>query len=162
MVLPLVPVMVIQGAAPDWARIRHASSTSPQTGMPRAAAASSSGWSGRKPGEVTTSSMPSGTSSGVLGAQPDVDVQDLQDPGAFADGFGGVGADGGDDGAAVRERVGGREPADAEAGDQDPQRRPVGVAVGEVASAPAGLVAGIGVVSAHDRGLIAAPTTHSA
>src|SRR5450759_5411547 len=33
-VLPLVPVIVIHGAAPDEARMRHASSTSPQTGIP--------------------------------------------------------------------------------------------------------------------------------
>ena len=55
-VLPLVPVTVSQGAAPLGGRIRHASSTSPQTGMPAAAAAASSGWSGRHPGEVTTRS----------------------------------------------------------------------------------------------------------
>ena len=33
-VLPLVPVTVIHGAAPTRGRIRQASSTSPQTGMP--------------------------------------------------------------------------------------------------------------------------------
>ena len=37
-VLPLVPVIVSQGAAPSRARIRQASSTSPQTRIPAAAA----------------------------------------------------------------------------------------------------------------------------
>src|SRR5690606_10643977 len=55
-VLPLVPVMVSQGAAPT-ARRRHASSTSPQMSMPWPAASASSGWSGRQPGEVTTRSI---------------------------------------------------------------------------------------------------------
>ena len=59
-VLPLVPVTVSHGAAPSWARIRQASSTSPHTGMPCAWAATRS-WSwGGTPGEVTTSSIPSG------------------------------------------------------------------------------------------------------
>ena len=60
-VLPLVPVTVSQGAAPSRGRSRQASSTSPHTGMPVAAAAASSGWSGRQPGEVTT------RSTGALG-----------------------------------------------------------------------------------------------
>src|SRR5215218_5597986 len=55
-VLPLVPVSVSQGAAPSRRRIRQASSTSPHTGTPACWAATSSGWSGRQPGEVTTTS----------------------------------------------------------------------------------------------------------
>ena len=47
-----IPVIVSHGAGPPSARIRQASSTSPQTGVPACAAASSSGWSGRHPGEV--------------------------------------------------------------------------------------------------------------
>ncbi len=50
------PVTVSQGAAPSRARIRQASSTSPQMGMPCAAASASTGWVGRQPGEVTTRS----------------------------------------------------------------------------------------------------------
>jgi hypothetical protein len=57
----------------------------------------------------------------VLGAETNVDVQNLQDPGSFDDGGGGVGTDGGDHGTTVCERVGGREPADAQPGDQDVQ-----------------------------------------
>src|SRR5699024_3661733 len=62
-VLPLVPVIASHFAS-LVPRIRQASSTSPMTGMPAAAAAASTGWSGRQPGEVTTRSMsPSGRDS---------------------------------------------------------------------------------------------------
>ena len=61
-VLPLVPVTVSHGAAPSAARMRQASSTSPQTGMPAVAAASMSGSCGGTPGEVTTSWVPAGGS----------------------------------------------------------------------------------------------------
>src|SRR4051812_18236995 len=55
-VLPLVPVTASHGAAPVAGRIRQASSTSLQTGTRAAAAPASTGWSGRQPGEVTTTS----------------------------------------------------------------------------------------------------------
>ena len=45
------------------APIHHASSGSPTTGTPAAAAAATSGWSGRRPGPVTTSRVPAGRSS---------------------------------------------------------------------------------------------------
>ncbi len=65
-VLPLVPVTASHGAACAGSRSRQASSTSPQTGMPRSRAATSSGALGGNPGEVTTTS----TSSGSLVVAP--------------------------------------------------------------------------------------------
>lgn len=58
-VLPLVPVIPSQAAAPG-PRSRQAISTSPTTSTPAAAAAANSGLSGFQPGEVTTRSVPSG------------------------------------------------------------------------------------------------------
>ena len=58
-VLPLVPVTashVRRGPNSSASSARHASSTSPQTGIPAPAAASSNGESGRQPGLVTTRS----------------------------------------------------------------------------------------------------------
>ena len=56
-VLPLVPVTTSQRRGgpyrPDWSR-RQANSTSPQTGIPAAAAATSTGEFGGNPGLVTT------------------------------------------------------------------------------------------------------------
>ena len=53
------------------APIHHASSGSPTTGTPAAAAAATSGWSGRRPGPVTTRPVrpaaPPGTGDGALG-----------------------------------------------------------------------------------------------
>ena len=65
-VLPLVPVTHSHGAAVSGSRSRQASSTSPHTGMPRAAAWASSGAVGFQPGEVTTTS----TSSGSVAVEP--------------------------------------------------------------------------------------------
>ncbi len=65
-VLPFVPVMASHGAAlrPGRAsRSCQAISTSPTTSTPAAAAAANSGLSGFQPGEVTTSSVPSGSTS---------------------------------------------------------------------------------------------------
>ncbi len=94
-VLPLVPVMVSQSAVlrPSRTRTRQASSTSPQTGMWARAAAASSAWSGRQPGEVTIRSgfMPSilGTvSDGVLAEQ---DVHGADDPQGVRLGLGAFG-----------------------------------------------------------------------
>ena len=64
-VLPLVPVTASQSCRDppgSTGRSRQASSTSPMTGTPAAAAAASSGASGRHPGEVTTRSVPPGSS----------------------------------------------------------------------------------------------------
>src|SRR5690606_30843806 len=64
-VLPLVPVTASHtgGRSMPWPS-HHASSGSPTSGTPAAAAAATSGWSGRRPGEVTTRSVPAGTASG--------------------------------------------------------------------------------------------------
>ncbi len=65
-VLPFVPVTRIHSAARTLSRTRQASSMSPQIGMPRSTAARSHGWSGRRPGEASTSSastIASGTTS---------------------------------------------------------------------------------------------------
>src|SRR3954451_18517920 len=81
-VLPLVPVTVSQGAAPVFARIRQASSTSPQTGMPRAAASSSIGWVRPPPrggdDEVDVLGRHAG---GVLLTLADGDAEDVEDVG---------------------------------------------------------------------------------
>ena len=58
-VLPLVPVSASQGGG-FGPRSRQASSTSPITSTPAAAAAVSSGASGRQPGETTSRSVPAG------------------------------------------------------------------------------------------------------
>src|SRR4051812_49080391 len=65
-VLPLVPVTASQGVSWSGSRSRQASSTSPQTGTPRAAAWASSGASGRQPGEVMSRS----TSPGRVAVAP--------------------------------------------------------------------------------------------
>ena len=87
----------------------------------------------------------------VLGAEADVDVEDLEDRRALADRLGLVAGDGRDAGAAVGERVGGGEAGHAEPDDEDVDPRPVGVTVGQ---SLAGLVER---VEAHWD-----PTTHSA
>src|SRR3954451_8118442 len=65
-VLPLVPVTQSHGVSWSGSRSRHASSTSPQTGIPRAVAWASSGAVGFQPGEVTSTS----TSSGRVAVAP--------------------------------------------------------------------------------------------
>ena len=61
-VLPLVPVTASHGAGIGCAcAIHHASSGSPTTGT---RALATSGWSGRRPGPVTTSATSDGSSSG--------------------------------------------------------------------------------------------------
>src|SRR6516225_3791941 len=63
-VLPLVPVTPSHSCRPppgSAGRSRQASSTSPITGMPAAAAAATSGLPGRNPGAVTTRSVPDGS-----------------------------------------------------------------------------------------------------
>ena len=150
-VLPLVPVTVSHGAAPSWARMRQASSTSPHTGMPAVAAASMSGSCGGTPGEVTTSSVPGGGSTTCSGPEADVDVEDLEDRRALADRLGLVAGDRRDARAAVGEGVGRREAGDAEADDEDVDPGPVGVAVGQA------LARLVERVEAHWD-----PTTHSA
>ncbi len=153
-VLPLVPVTVSHGAAPSRGRSRQASSTSPQTGMPAAAAAASSGWSGRHPGEVTTRSTGvsgrAATASGPCWSRaPRMSRirarSDITEPGGRC-----RRVDDGDLGPALEQGVGGGEPAHAEAGDEHPQPGPVGVAVGEARDP-------VGGGAAHP-----APTTHSA
>src|SRR4051794_24907855 len=59
-VLPLVPVIINQSAAPS-PRSRQANSSSPMTSIPRSAASANRGCVGGQPGEVTTSRVPSGT-----------------------------------------------------------------------------------------------------
>src|SRR4051812_25485615 len=59
-VLPLVPVTASQGVSWSGSRSRQASSTSPQTGTPRARAWARSGASGFQPGDVTSRSTWSG------------------------------------------------------------------------------------------------------
>ena len=131
-VLPLVPVTVSHGAAPTRGRIRQASSTSPQTGMPAAAAATSSGVVGRQPGEVTTSSVPSRHGDQVLGADPHVDAEDVQDVRPLADRVGRVGAS-----TAVTcaprsaSASAAAKPLTPRPGHEHPQAGPVGVAVGQ-------------------------------
>ncbi len=152
-VLPLVPVTVSQGAAPSCARIRQASSTSPHTGTPASAAATSSGWSGRHPGEVTTRSTGGrGQRGDGVVAVREAGAEDVEDarPLGHERAVGGLPAvDDEDVDAPLEQRVGGREAADPEAGDDGAQAGPVGVAVGE----PREPVGRLG----H-----AAPTTHSA
>ena len=65
-VLPLVPVTASHCCPAG--RSCQASSTSPVTGMPAAAAAASSGVPGRQPGVVITSSVPAGSSGTGLSA----------------------------------------------------------------------------------------------
>jgi hypothetical protein len=81
-VLPLVPVTVSQGAAPVPARIRQASSTSPQTGMPYAAASSEQRVVRRHPGEVTTRSNAGGAGHPGAGdgvrAEAEVGAEDVR------------------------------------------------------------------------------------
>ena len=61
-VLPLVPVTTSQvGGSARACPSHQASSGSPTSGTPAAAAAATSGWSGRRPGLVTTSAVPAGT-----------------------------------------------------------------------------------------------------
>ncbi len=52
-VLPLVPVMHSQGAAPSGGRIRQASSSSPHSGIPRSIAERMIDACGGMPGETT-------------------------------------------------------------------------------------------------------------
>ena len=110
-----------------------------------------SGSCGGTPGEVTTSWRAGRRLVHVLGPEPDVDVEDLEDRGALGDRVGDVARHGGHAGAALGERVGGREAGHAEADDEHVDAGPVGVAVGQ---ALAGLV---GRVERHCD-----PTTHSA
>ncbi len=137
-VLPLVPVSVSHGAAPCARRIRHASSTSPQIGIPAPAAAASIGWSGRQPGEVTTTSAaapatcgrPSATpspswtsasSTAKTAARSDADRSvELAPPTTTP-------------GATLEQGVRGREPADPDTCHDDPEPRPVGVGMGQLA-----------------------------
>ncbi len=119
-VLPLVPVTTSQGAdrpSGPASRSRQASSTSPHTGTPRAAACVSSGASGRKPGEVTSRSTSSGSVAVAPGLEPDVGPQDPQQLGLLALLVGARLGQRGDGGAEVGEVVGGGEPGGAEAGD---------------------------------------------
>ena len=70
-VLPFVPVTASHtGGSGASAPIHHASSGSPTTGTPAAAAAATSGWSGRRPGPVTTSRVPAGRSSPAPATAP--------------------------------------------------------------------------------------------
>src|SRR5579864_6135343 len=84
-VLPFVPVTASQSCrAPPGStgRSRQASSTSPITGMPAAAAAASIGVPGRHPGVVTTRSVPSGSrGSAVVLIVTAVDGGDASAPG---------------------------------------------------------------------------------
>src|SRR6478735_5515241 len=67
-VLPLVPVTASHGAGASGSRRRHASSTSPHTGIPRSVAWASSGAVGFQPGEVTTRSTSSGSTAVAPGS----------------------------------------------------------------------------------------------
>jgi hypothetical protein len=90
----------------------------------------------------------------VLLAQADLRAEDRQDLGSLVDGLSGAGCgtvDDGHVGAAFQQRVGRREPADPEPGDDDPQPRPIGVAMGQTRARL------VGVQLDH-----VAPTTHSA
>ena len=152
-VLPFVPVTVSHGAAPVSGRIRQASSTSPQTGMPAASAATRSGLGGpparRGDDEVDG---PVRHTGGMALAEAHVDPEDVQDAGPLVDQPRAARlalVDHGDGRPAVGQGVGRGEPADAQAGDEHPQPGPVRVAVGQARS---GFVA-VG----H-----AVPTTHSA
>ena len=150
-VLPLVPVMVSHGAGPTAARIRQASSTSPQTGMPAARGREQQRLVGRHPGEVMTRSgaAPSGIPATCSGAQPHVHPEDVEDAGPLPQrGVGvGVGAvDGHHPRTALVQRVGRREAADTQTCHHHAHTTPVGAAAGQTVEPPA-----------H-----AAPTTHSA
>jgi hypothetical protein len=94
--------------------------------MPCAAAATSSGWSGRQPGEVTTRSTgdPAYRATASVARAEARRRRGRQDLGALVDRrLGWAGVDDGDVGAALPEGVGGRETADAQPGDEDPQAR---------------------------------------
>ena len=105
--------------------------------MPAAAAAASSGWSGRQPGrgdDEVDGVRPVGQAGDGIRAEPDVGAEDVEDarPLGMTEPSAGVGAvDDGDVGPALEQRVGGGEPAHPEAGDEHAQAGPVGVAVGE-------------------------------
>ena len=161
-VLPLVPVTTSQGAAPCWGRIRQASSTSPQTGMPRR----------RRLGEHRLVRAPARggddevdllrrhTGDGV-GAERQPGAEDVEDAGLLGHRRP-VGGDGPVDdenvGPALEEGIRGGEPADAEPGHEHRQAGPARVPVGqpgEPVRGRLGLRTGGGV--GHP-----VPTTHSA
>ena len=83
-VLPFVPVTASHGAGCSGSRSRQASSTSPQTGIPRSTAWASNGAEGDQPGEVTTRSTSSGSSAVEPGPRRTVGTQDLQQGGLLA------------------------------------------------------------------------------
>ncbi len=159
-VLPFVPVTVSHGAAPSRGRIRQASSTSPHTGMPRAAASARSGWSGRHPGEVTTRSTSAAgipaTAEGPKASRAPR-MSRMCAFWAMTDPLRRVGAvDDEDVGPALEEGVGRGEAAEPQPGDDDAQPRPAGVTVGQPGEPI--LATGTRLGGAGH----AAPTTHSA
>ena len=131
--------------------MRHASSTSPHTGMPDVGRGQHQGvvrWhAGRGDDELRAR----GGLAHVLGPEPHVDVEDLEDRGALGDRVGDVARHGRHAGATLGEGVGGGEAGHAEADDEHLDAGPVGVAVGQPLP---GLVAR---VERHCE-----PTTHSA
>ena len=77
-VLPLVPVTHSHGAACSGSRSRQASSTSPQTGMPRSRACASSGAVGFQPGRGDEQVDVVGQRRGRARAEADVGAEHLE------------------------------------------------------------------------------------
>ena len=77
-VLPLVPVTASQGAACSGSRSRQASSTSPQTGMPRARGLGEQRRGRRPAGRGDDQVDVVGQHVGRARLEPDVDAEDLQ------------------------------------------------------------------------------------
>ena len=131
-VLPLVPVTAdpLGAASPTLSRSRQASSMSPQTGdavpvRPRA----TSGWSGWKPGETTTSSGSKSTSSPAAAPSRSSHDQPSADHRQQVRGAASSAAAGQHEhvGAELGERVRDGESGDAEAQNGDPEPAPVRV-----------------------------------
>ena len=143
--------MVSQGAGPTSARIRQASSTSPQTGMPACAAASEQRLVRAPPrgGDDEVGEPAVRHTRDVLGAEAHVHAEDVEDAGPLPQRGVGVGVaavHGHHPRAALVQRVGRGEAADTEPGHDHADAAPVGAAAGQAVEPPA-----------H-----AAPTTHSA
>ena len=120
-VLPLVPVTVSQGAAPSCARSRQASSTSPHTGMPARGRRGEQRLVGApsRRGDDEVDGGRGQRGDGVL-AEREAGAEDVEDAGPLGHerALGGLRAvDDEDVDAPLEQRVGGREAADPEPGD---------------------------------------------
>ena len=117
-VLPLVPVTTSHGVSWSGSRSRQASSTSPQTGMPRSRACASSGELGPPARRGDQDVDVVGQRRGAAGAEPDGRAEHLEQLGLLGllVPLGRL-VERGDRRPEVGQVVGGGEPGDAEPGD---------------------------------------------